>query len=206
MLGHSTLEAAIRVNQILKALGVFVCAVGVIAFLFVSMLLLAFAPEAQPQSDASPVRPVVPSCKTIPASKWNHLVRTERKIDGSSRRLRKSPVCIHIYKDLKRHVAKVKRANCFGRGVKCWIEKAAKRYGQPLGDALRVADCESDFRPGLVNSTPVGSEHASGLFQFLPSTWATTPYARRNIFSAKWNSLAAMWMWSVGRRGEWACK
>lgn len=46
-----------------------------------------------------------------------------------------------------------------------------------------------------------------GLFQFLyPSTWDTTPYARRDVWSAKWNSLAAMWMWANGRRGEWACQ
>lgn len=66
---------------------------------------------------------------------------------------------------------------------------------------LRVARCESDLDPLAVG---FGVHH--GLYQFLASTWATTPYAGRWIHSAKWNALAAAWMWSVGRRGEWQCR
>lgn len=69
-----------------------------------------------------------------------------------------------------------------------------------MSDALRVAYCESSYDP---NTEYLGHY---GLFQFLRSTWNTTPYRNRNIYSPKWNSLAAMWMWSVGRRGEWACQ
>jgi soluble lytic murein transglycosylase-like protein len=84
--------------------------------------------------------------------------------------------------------------------VKCWIAAAAKKYGQPLADAYRVANCESSFDP---NNSYAGHY---GLFQFLPSTFATTPYRNRDIWSPKWNSLAAMWMWAHKRRSEWQCQ
>jgi uncharacterized protein YraI len=82
------------------------------------------------------------------------------------------------------------------------IYAAADRYGQPREDMLRVARCESVLDPNAFN--PISS--ASGLFQFLPGTWATTPYAEYSIFDPWANANAAGWMWSVGRRNEWACQ
>jgi uncharacterized protein YraI len=82
------------------------------------------------------------------------------------------------------------------------IYEAADYYGQPRADMLRVARCESVLDPNAVNA----SSGASGLFQFMPSTWATTPYANENIFDARANAFAAGWMWSVGRRNEWTCQ
>lgn len=82
------------------------------------------------------------------------------------------------------------------------IYAAADRYGQSRADMLRVATCESGLDPS--NYTPPYG--ASGLFQFLPSTWQTTPYAGYDIFDPWANANAAAWMWSVGRRGEWVCQ
>jgi hypothetical protein len=47
---------------------------------------------------------------------------------------------------------------------------------------------------------------ASGLFQFLTSTWRSTPYGRAgiSIWSACGQALAAGWMHANGRGGEWA--
>jgi uncharacterized protein YraI len=81
------------------------------------------------------------------------------------------------------------------------IYAAADRYGQPREDMLRVARCESVLDPNAVN--PAGSY---GLFQFVPSTWASTPYADEDIFDAYASANAAGWMWSVGRRNEWVCQ
>jgi uncharacterized protein YraI len=81
------------------------------------------------------------------------------------------------------------------------IYAAADRYGQPRQDMLRVARCESNLNPNAVN--PAGSY---GLFQFVPSTWASTPYANEDIFDAYASANAAGWMWSVGRRNEWVCQ
>ena len=82
------------------------------------------------------------------------------------------------------------------------IYSAADYYGQPRGDMLRVAQCESGLDP--YNVTP--PYNASGLFQFLPGTWASTPYAGQDIFNPVSNAFATGWMWSVGRRGEWVCQ
>lgn len=82
------------------------------------------------------------------------------------------------------------------------IYAAADAYGQSRDDMLRVATCESGLDPNQV--TP--PYQASGLFQFLPGTWATTPYASQNIFDPVANANAAAWMWSVGRRNEWVCQ
>jgi len=81
------------------------------------------------------------------------------------------------------------------------IYTAADRYGQPREDMLRVARCESVLDPNAVN--PAGSY---GLFQFVPSTWASTPFANEDIFDAYASANAAGWMWSVGRRNEWVCQ
>lgn len=47
---------------------------------------------------------------------------------------------------------------------------------------------------------------ASGLYQFLVSTWMSTPYGRAgmSIWSSCASSLAAGWMHQNGRGGEWA--
>lgn len=82
------------------------------------------------------------------------------------------------------------------------IYAAADKYGQPRADMLRVAQCESVLDPNAVNP----ASGVSGLFQFLPSTWATTPYANQDIFDPVANANAAAWMWSVGRRNEWHCQ
>lgn len=96
---------------------------------------------------------------------------------------------------------RVASKNCSQRQpIRC-IRYAAMKYRQPVGDALRVARCESTLNPYAV-----GYAVHHGLFQFLPSTWRSTPYGGRWIYSSRWNALAAMWMWSVGRRGEWQCR
>ncbi|MDQ3045379.1 MAG: SH3 domain-containing protein, partial [Chloroflexota bacterium] len=82
------------------------------------------------------------------------------------------------------------------------IYAAADRYGQDREAMLRVARCESNLIPTAYNP----SSAASGLFQFLPSTWATTIYADYDIFDAWASANAAAWMWSVGRRNEWVCQ
>jgi len=85
------------------------------------------------------------------------------------------------------------------------IDAAAARWSVSGAVLRRKAWCESRMNPMAVGRAPVGRERALGLFQFLPSTWRTTPYRGRWIFSARYSSLAAAWMHRVGRGGEWAC-
>jgi uncharacterized protein YraI len=83
------------------------------------------------------------------------------------------------------------------------IYASADYYGQSREAMLRVAVCESNLNPNAVGPAPWG---ATGLFQFLAGTWASTPYAADSIYDPVANAFAAGWMWSVGRRGEWVCQ
>ena len=82
------------------------------------------------------------------------------------------------------------------------IREAARAHGQPEEDMVRVARCESVLDPRAVN--PQGPWH--GLFQFHRTTWASTPFAARDIFDPVANANAAAWMWREGRRNEWVCQ
>ena len=68
----------------------------------------------------------------------------------------------------------------------------------------RKARCETGgtFDPHAANS----SSGAVGLFQFLPSTWASTPYRVFSPFDPTAAALAAGWMHEQGRGGEWSCR
>ncbi len=77
-------------------------------------------------------------------------------------------------------------------------------FGGYAWQALRVAGCESSYNPSAVNS----SSGASGVFQFMPATWAGTPYAGYSVFNAWANVHAAYWLFQ--RDGyswrEWSCQ
>ena len=77
----------------------------------------------------------------------------------------------------------------------------------PLGQgavvwALRIAYCESRYHPNSVNT----SSGASGLFQFLPSTWGGTPWGGQSPFDQVANAQAAAWLYSHYGPGRWSCK
>lgn len=93
--------------------------------------------------------------------------------------------------------------NCSDAGpVPDCIHGAAVTYHADEGWMLRVSYCESTWNRFAVN--PSGS---TGLFQFMyPSTWKTTPFGDKSIWSAKWQSLAAAWMESRGQQGAWVCQ
>lgn len=85
------------------------------------------------------------------------------------------------------------------------IHAASVTYGVPRGEMIAVAYCETggDFNPRALNR----SSGAAGLFQFLRSTWARTPYRALDRFDAYANALAAAWL--VRRDGgwrEWSCR
>lgn len=76
----------------------------------------------------------------------------------------------------------------------------------PLGAAaqswaLRVAKCESNYNPYAVNR----SSGASGLFQFLPSTWAGSPYHAQSVFDPTANATAAAWLYHRDGPSQWVC-
>jgi hypothetical protein len=82
------------------------------------------------------------------------------------------------------------------------IYEAAANYGQSGDDMLRVARCESGLNPNAVGGG--GAYH--GLFQFVPSTFAGTPYGQYDIYDPWANANAAGWMWSEGKKSNWVCQ
>jgi soluble lytic murein transglycosylase-like protein len=67
--------------------------------------------------------------------------------------------------------------------------------------ALRVAKCESGYNPLAVNR----SSGASGLFQFMPSTWNAN-FPGWNIWDPVAQSKAALRFYNQGRTNAWTCK
>ena len=83
-----------------------------------------------------------------------------------------------------------------------YIDQAAHKYGQSKSTMIRVARCESNLDPCAVNRK--GPYY--GLYQYLKSTWRSTPYGDRDIYDPKAQAMATGWMWKQGRKNEWACK
>jgi hypothetical protein len=84
------------------------------------------------------------------------------------------------------------------------IALASVAYGVDHNTLIRKARCETGgtFSPYAKNPNST----ASGLFQFLTSTWASTPYGHLSIWDPYANALAAGWMHARGRGGEWVCR
>jgi LysM repeat protein len=68
--------------------------------------------------------------------------------------------------------------------------------------AMRIAACESHYNPNAVNR----GSNASGLFQFLPSTWAASPYGGSSVFDANANAQAAAWLYRTAGPSQWQCR
>jgi Transglycosylase SLT domain len=67
--------------------------------------------------------------------------------------------------------------------------------------ALRVANCESHYNPLAVNR----SSGASGLFQFMPSTWNAN-FPGQNIWDPYAQAHGALVFYNAGRQSAWTCK
>jgi len=88
-----------------------------------------------------------------------------------------------------------------------YIAKIIYDAFSPLGAralqwALNVAYCESRYHPNSVNT----DSGASGLFQFMPSTWSGTPWANQSPFDPVANANAAAWLYNRYGPGRWTCQ
>src|SRR3954452_20872224 len=87
-----------------------------------------------------------------------------------------------------------------GRAVsRCFIARAAARYHQPVSQAYYIAWRESRYHWRVTNR----SSGAAGLYQFMPTTWAHSPYRHRSPYNPRWAALAAMWFWAHGGKFHW---
>ncbi|HET7700395.1 MAG TPA: G5 domain-containing protein [Candidatus Limnocylindria bacterium] len=86
------------------------------------------------------------------------------------------------------------------------IRNAAAAWGADPDQLLRVAYCESRYNPDAYNA----SSGASGLFQFMPRTWAANSvragYGGASVFDPVANANTAAYMFANGQAGQWSCK
>jgi muramidase (phage lysozyme) len=97
-------------------------------------------------------------------------------------------------------IRKMRRITLSQPDARTAIEIASKVYGVSYSELMCKAYRESKFYAYAKNK----SSTASGMFQFLDSTWASTPFGRYSVFNGWINALAAGWMHHVGRGGEWS--
>jgi len=93
-----------------------------------------------------------------------------------------------------------------GGDMEAIIRAAAARWGADPSQLLRVAYCESRYNPSAYNA----SSGASGLFQFLATTWAANSvragYAGASVFDPVANANTAAYMFGIGQARQWSCK
>jgi len=89
--------------------------------------------------------------------------------------------------------------------IEAIIREAAAAQGADAEQLLRVGYCESRFNPGAYNASG-----ASGLFQFMPSTWAANSvragYAGASVFDPVASANGAAWMFARGQAFQWVCR
>jgi len=89
--------------------------------------------------------------------------------------------------------------------IEAIIRAAAARWGADPTQLLRVAWCESRYNPSAYNASG-----ASGLFQFMPRTWAANSVRAGYSGASVWDPVAsantAAYMFSIGQAGQWTCK
>lgn len=84
------------------------------------------------------------------------------------------------------------------------IKLASSAYGVPYWELYNVARCETGgtFSPWAANPTST----ASGLFQFLDSTWASQGMQGFSVWDPVANALAAARIVAREGWGQWVCK
>jgi len=84
-------------------------------------------------------------------------------------------------------------------------EAAAREFGVPVGDFLRVIGCESGFNPSAVNP----SSGALGLGQHLPRYWggraAALGYSYGDWDDPRANARVSAWLWATSGPQHWVC-
>ena len=168
---------------------------ALIATIGFAVLFAGPARTANGEEPSDTAKTVVTNEQTIRdlRAKVNELVVRNQRM---GRRIRRQ------YLTISRQRNQLRRAARSYGSISSIIALGATAFGQSPGILLRKAGCESHFWPYARNR----SSGASGLFQFLPSTWRSTPFGGFSIWDPFAQSLAAGWMHRMGRGNEWSCR
>jgi hypothetical protein len=147
------------------------------------------APPAPPATTDAPP----PPAPVVPDATSFELAALERRVRFEHRR----------YLAARRRARQLTRTLAQHSSTREAIQLACVIYGS-CPTLWRRARCETGgtLSPRAHNA----SSGAAGLFQFLPSTWQTTPFAALSIWDPYASALAAGWMQAHGRGGEWSCR
>ena len=89
--------------------------------------------------------------------------------------------------------------HAYQRVARCFIDRAARHYGQSTREARAIAFRESRYHWRVTNS----SAHR-GMYQFTDTLWRHTPYHAKSVYNPRYAALAAMWLWKHGGKHHWA--
>ena len=161
-----------------------------------------FAVRLQPDANLERLREVVVSAGAPGRVENTYLVRV---IDG-----RETARTLLSSQELAAPVTEVRRVGTRipsgAAEIEAIIRDAAAAQGADAAQLMRVAYCESRYNPGAYNA----SSGASGLFQFLPSTWATNSvrawFAGTSPFDPVAAANVAAWMFARGQAYQWVCR
>jgi soluble lytic murein transglycosylase-like protein len=129
------------------------------------------------------------------AVNWQFKPTAEDRLRAENARLRRANT------KLGQRVRSLHRALRFDYEITNAVKLASIVYGVPRSLLWRKMWCESKGWPFADNPT----SDASGLFQFMPSTYRSTPFSSVSLWDPYANALAAGYMHRVGRGGEWEC-
>lgn len=134
------------------------------------------------------------------AFQW-HRIAVQRRVERDRARSNAGDA-VRANRRLQRELARVVHS---GNGPLYAIRLASAIYGVPESEMRAVASCETGGSFSPFSKNP--SSTASGLFQFLDSTWASAGIPGFSVFDPIANALAAARL--VIRDGgwsEWSCR
>ena len=94
--------------------------------------------------------------------------------------------------------------------IQAIIIKWAEHYGVDSAWLLRIAECESSMNPANINLHYSDGGNPSGLFQYVPPTWASfsakAGLPGANIWDVEAQAQVTAWAFANGLSGHWECK
>jgi resuscitation-promoting factor RpfB len=162
---------------------------------------VAFGVRLQPDPNLERSSQVVVTPGTLGRVQSTYLVRI---VDG-----RETARALLESQELAAPVAEVRRIGTRtptgSSEIEAIIREAAAAHGADADQLVRVAYCESRFNAGAYNASG-----ASGLFQFMPGTWAANSvragYAGASVFDPVASANVAAWMFARGQAFQWVCR